>query len=764
MAAIPAIADRVVPLCKNVDAGVVRSFISRLSDDYLERFDPATIAGHIQALNRLSKENPVEVLVKQEPDGQISVAVLAFDHPYEFSLITGMLASSGFAVESSDAYTLSRSKSSATPRSAARLRRGSERPRDPRTASLIVDQFYGRLLGPLTDFKKWLDSFEPALVQVLRLLDAGDEQSTEQAKGLVNERVTQWLKWRNQAEAEAAEEDTSGVTIERMPQFTRLRLHAPSKPAFLYSLSTALSLHGLQIERTVARTADGRTDDEVDVVDLHGRPVTEEKRLRQLRLSVLLTERFAYVLDAAPDPFTALRRFEVMSEKVAGAPNGDQWLAVLSNPRSMADLAKVLGASDHLWEDFIRMDADSMLPLLQQRAQGREIYPSASSLPRRLEEALEGTTRFDGLRRRLNEFKDRELFLIDLDHILAEGNSESSLQLLSERLGLLAETLVATAARSAHEELVRLYGKPRDSGGDVGFAIFGLGKLGGMALGYASDIELLFLYGGEGHTAGGARGSLGNDEFFAILTRETRDSIQARRQGIFQVDLRLRPFGTRGALAHSKEQFARYFGVDGQAHSFERLALVRLRWIAGDSRLGFEIEELRDRLVYEAAPLDLNAIWEVTGKMRAQHVKKGQVNSKYSAGGLADLESTVQMLQVMHGGTSRQVRTPIVNEAIVALHRAGVISAAEFEDIVAAYHFMRRLINAQRLLRGSALDLVLPARDSQELTHLARRMNYLPRERSEEAGVKLLEEFERRAKSVKQFVRKRLGRATPGER
>jgi len=113
----------------------------------------------------------------------------------------------------------------------------------------------------------------------------------------------------------------------------------------------------------------------------------------------------------------------------------------------------------------------------------------------------------------------------------------------------------------------------------------------------------------------------------------------------------------------------------------------------------------------------------------------------------------------MHGESSRQVRTPIMNEAMVALHRAGVISAAEFEEIVAAYHFMRRLINAQRLLRGSALDLVLPARGSQELKHLARRMNYLSRERGEEAGMKLLEEFEGRAKWVRQFIRKRFGRS-----
>ncbi len=606
-----------------------------------------------------------------------------------------MLAGSGFAIESSDAFTLRRTKSSVPHRRTAQMRSRSASPRDPKTAALIVDHFSGRLLGPLTDFAKWLAAFQPALLEILRLLDQEDEPSNEQAKRLVNERVTQWLRQRRETEAQTIEGEIAQVAIERLPQCTRLRLRAPDTPAFLYALSTSLSLHGLQIERTVARTSDNRAADEVDIVDSRGQPLTDPDRLRQLRLSVLLTERFAYSLDVAPDPFTALRRFEELSEKVASLPHGAQWMSVLSNPRSMTDLAKVLGASDHLWEDFIRLDAVGILPLLQRRAQRRELCPPMSSLPSRLEEVLAGAGPFDEQRRRLNQFKDRELFLIDLDHILAETNPDAALRLLSERLVFLAENLVAAAARMAYDDLHRLYGQPRDSAGDVGFAVFGLGKLGGVALGYASDIELLFQFGGDGQTEGGIRGSLGNDEFFAILTRETRDSIQARRQGIFQVDLRLRPFGNAGALANSKDQFAHYYGPQGQAHPFERLALVRLRWIAGDSKLGFEIEQLRDRLLYDGPPLDLNAIWDVLGKMRAQHLKGKQPNSKYSPGALADLESTVQILQVMHGASVPQLRTPRMHDAMIALFRAGILSATEFEDLTAAYHFLRRLINAQ---------------------------------------------------------------------
>src|SRR5207302_205293 len=131
-----------------------------------------------------------------------------------------------------------------------------------------------------------------------------------------------------------------------------------------------------------------------------------------------------------------------------------------------------------------------------------------------------------------------------------------------ERLVALAENLIAGTAALVYEELVRQHGRPQDPhGSDVGYAVFGLGKLGGVALGYASDIELLFLFDSDGKTTGGKEGVLANHEFFGTFTRELRDSIQAKRQGIFQVDLRLRPFGKDGPLASSRQQFEDYYRV-----------------------------------------------------------------------------------------------------------------------------------------------------------------------------------------------------------
>jgi glutamate-ammonia-ligase adenylyltransferase len=711
-------------------------------------------------LAQLSLDKPVATLIEPGEGGAIECVIAAFDHPFEFSCITGAMAATGYSIESSDAFTLRRKKGNAANKNRRDFfsRRG-----DPTSEGLILDYFRGRLVGSPRGFKQWAENFKQVLGEVIGLLDEQKEESTERAKRIVNERVTQWLKSRGREEVPDSGMVRLEVDVEQLARATRLRLRAPNTPAFLYALSTALSLHGLQIDKTRARTVEGKAVNEIDVVDGAGEPLGEGEVVRELQRSVLLTLQFCYFLDRAPDPFSALQRFEELARQVAGkderpprpspgVPGEGEILKVLSNPLMMADLAKILGASEYLWEDFIRWNADALLPLLQRRLSGEQICPLIGTLPRRLEDSLAGAKNFDEQRKSLNEFKDYELFLIDLDHILAEESPDTAFQILSQRLVFLAENLIGIASRLVFGELERLYGRPRDEKKrDTSYAVFGLGKLGGVALGYASDIELLFLFGEDGDTSGGSRGSLNNGEFFAIMAKETCDYIQAKREGIFQVDLRLRPYGKNGPLASSRRDFSTYYGEKGDAHPFERLALGRLRWISGDPALGFEIERVRDQILYDGPPLDLQAIWEISGKMRRQHCPPGQKNSKHSAGALADLEQMVQLLQVSNARAAPQLRTPSVVDAMEALHRAGIFSAREFEGVMGAYQFFRRLINAQRMLRGSAKDLVLPAEESDELVHLARRMRYA----SDNAGAELMGEFKWHTEVVRKLMKKR---------
>jgi [glutamine synthetase] adenylyltransferase / [glutamine synthetase]-adenylyl-L-tyrosine phosphorylase len=87
--------------------------------------------------------------------------------------------------------------------------------------------------------------------------------------------------------------------------FTRLKVVAQDTPAFLYTLSNALSMHDLSIEHVRIRTIHGRVEDVIDLVDLQGRKIRDPELLNRVKLSVLLTKQFTYFLDAAPDPFAA---------------------------------------------------------------------------------------------------------------------------------------------------------------------------------------------------------------------------------------------------------------------------------------------------------------------------------------------------------------------------------------------------------------------------------------------------------------------------
>jgi glutamate-ammonia-ligase adenylyltransferase len=254
------------------------------------------------------------------------------------------------------------------------------------------------------------------------------------------------------------------------------------------------------------------------------------------------------------------------------------------------------------------------------------------------------------------------------------------------------------------------------------FALFGLGKFGGRELGYASDVEMLCVYSGQGRSRGPERISL--SEYADKLVRQLLDLIVARRSGIFELDLRLRPFGTKGPLATSVEAFETYYRAAGGAAPFERQALIKLRWVAGDADLGRRIETWRDEFVYSPAPLEL----ETSVKLRQQQVdelvKPGSTDSKYGRGGLVDIEYTVQYLQIMHGAAAPSVRTPNTLEGLHALYEAGYVSKLEYEQLYASYIFLRHLIDALRIVRGHARDLVLPAPESEESTFLARRMGY----------------------------------------
>ena len=316
--------------------------------------------------------------------------------------------------------------------------------------------------------------------------------------------------------------------------------------------------------------------------------------------------------------------------------------------------------------------------------------------------------------------KDRELFRIDMRPLL---HRELPFGVFSEELTALAEVVLGAALTLAHAALQERYGSPLlGDGRPCAFTLCGLGKLGGRELGYASDMEILCVYSGPGQTSGPHQ--IAVSQYAEMLVQQLLDLIVARRSGTFQLDVRLRPFGSKGPLATSLDACREYYRHGGQAAAFERQALIKLRWVAGDASLGQTIEAQRDAFVYSAEPFDVPQAVRLRQRQIDELVAPGSIDAKYSRGGLVDIEYTVQYLQLLHGATLPTLHTPSTLTAMHALYHAGLLSPMVYQALREAYRFLRRLIDALRLVRGNADDLVLPAPQAEEFRFLARRMDY----------------------------------------
>ena len=723
-----------------------------------------------------------EPLTGAEP---LSCTILAYDYPGAFSLITGALAAAGFAIDSGSAYTYGPAPPDADQPAAAGVRarrrpgagrRRLARPRTGRGAGrrMLIDRFRGRRELPAAgapSSEAWRQQLERHLLAVARDLE---REAYEVARRRVSELVAETIRhtWSSTptlypveiqitnpavvADADSPGPDAagSGAAATDLP-VTRMRIVSQDTPLFLYSFSAALALRGVAIQRLWIRTVDGRVEDTVDVVDRSGAPIRDPTLLNQIKLSVLLTKQFAYFVGAAPDPYAALVRFEQLTEQVLGLPEEGRLHHLLAEPHIMQELALLLGSSDYLWEDFVRRQFETLLPMLE--PEQRHGFSDPATVAARLAAAVAAAAAPAEKVAALNRFKDREAFLIDLEHVLRPG---WGVRRLAARLTQLAECVVATALELATAALRPRFGVPRTVGGiDTRLAVVGLGKMGGRALGYASDIELMFIYSDQGRTTGPQQ--IGNGEYYEHLVRAATARISARRAGIFEVDLRLRPFGAGGPWAVSLESFTRYYGPGGDALAYERLALLRLRAVAGDAELGARLERLRDELVYEAGAIALQQVHEMRRRQVAEYDAAARLNAKFSPGTLVDVEYAVQMLQVRYGETNPALRTSSVHQALEALAQAGLLAAAEAQQIQGAYGFFRQLINGLRILRGSARDLYLPEVHALEYGHLARRMGY--RAAGGLAPAQQLHlELETRRAAVRRFIDSHLGRGSLG--
>lgn len=296
-----------------------------------------------------------------------------------------------------------------------------------------------------------------------------------------------------------------------------------------------------------------------------------------------------------------------------------------------------------------------------------------------------------------------------VQHLDLEG--KLTLPEVFSRLTLVAEVVIATARKLAWQPLVERYGIPREADGrQASFAIIGMGKLGSKEVDYGSDLDLCFIYSGEGRTDGDT--PVDNGEFFARLVRRIISIISttSRYGKAYEVDPALRPSGGAGTLVSTQSSFMDYHL--SHAEPWERLALQRARVIDGDQLFMGQLQLMLNSLAYELPPPPGEKAREQLRHIRKRVARemaregKERYSIKHGRGGSDDLDSVLQYLQLMNAGTHHALRVNNTFALAGALHDEGMLNDDAYEDVMQAMMFYRRTLSLLRLLSGrSTADL-----------------------------------------------------------
>ena len=385
---------------------------------------------------------------------------------------------------------------------------------------------------------------------------------------------------------------------------------------------------------------------------------------------------------ATTAPQTVFERLLALLETIS---RRSAYLALLvEHPPVLPRLAQLMGASS--WAAGYLMQHPMLLDeLLDSRALLAE--PDWNAWRSELDAQLAAHT--DDAERQmdaLRHFQQAQVFRLlaqDLAGLL-------SVERLADHLSILADIVLAAA-------LERCWVQMQGPGaGAPQFAIIGYGKLGGKELGYASDLDLVFLYDDPAEEAPQAYARLAHR-----LTTWLTSTTAAGR--LYDTDLRLRPDGASGLPVSSLAAFRNY--QRNTAWTWEHQALTRARYVAGDARIGAAFEDEREavlRLPRDPAKLGADIV-AMRSRMQAAHPNRTALfDLKHDPGGMVDVEFAVQFLVLAHSNAHPEMTRNAGNIALLALAaRLGLVPADLASAVADAYREYRRLQHKVRL-QGAA--------------------------------------------------------------
>ncbi len=377
------------------------------------------------------------------------------------------------------------------------------------------------------------------------------------------------------------------------------------------------------------------------------------------------------------DPDRAILNFERL---VAALPNPSMFYYYLQEASDRLDLLVRVFTHSQALSDTLARNATYFHFLIAPETlkAPREKKWLAAELARLLMPIRLPAQKYDVVR----HFRRRETLRIGTRDLVGRATVEETTRELSN----LADVCLQAVYEIALEKLVAEF-RVRGSR----FTVIGMGKLGGQELNYSSDVDVIFVYGEDGNFTP----TISHRQFYTKLAEEIVRAVGAKSDegNIFRIDVRLRPEGSSGPLARSLESCENYYAEWGE--TWERMALVKARPVAGDAGLGSEFVEMVQPFVYarHAGTTIIQQMAVLKQRIEQEIVRDDQLTRhvKLGIGGIREIEFIVQSFQVLRGGRLPALRERSTLRALPALVKAKMLAETEAVTLADAYRFLRNV-------------------------------------------------------------------------
>jgi [glutamine synthetase] adenylyltransferase / [glutamine synthetase]-adenylyl-L-tyrosine phosphorylase len=426
----------------------------------------------------------------------------------------------------------------------------------------------------------------------------------------------------------------------------------------------------------------------------------------------------ARLLPRCPDADMALSNFE----RFLGAPAAAAHLPALleGRARTLETLLQLFSASQ-FFSDLLIAHPDYLdvlrIPLRSS--------PSRAEMLQQLQGEVDSAVDDAAVLQAFRSFRQKQMLRIGVNDIIRDRPLEE----ITRDISRVADTALEVALACGHRTVAKRFGEPTTSAEvPARCVILAFGKLGGKELNYSSDIDLTFLFDEDGETRGVRGAHTGNDDFYARVCTEVVRllSTHTAHGQAYRVDLRLRPEGHRGPLARSLASTLSYYDTLGR--TWERQALIKVRPVAGNTKLGEEFLKAIEPFVYRKylSVAEINEIKALKRRIEQKTDKAGETitDVKTGHGGIRDVEFTIQFLQLLNGGDLSEVRQANTLKALAALEKVGCLTDTEYRVLDDTYRFLRKVEHRLQLMFDLQTHTVPQGHD--ELRKLALRMGYSP--------------------------------------